>query len=69
MVTPGSDVPSATPEVQGLHPRRLSGRHAEIPQQLRDYAREKGIDEEQAVAAPRLEKSGEFKEAGGEIYS
>jgi phosphomethylpyrimidine synthase len=40
----------------------------EITQQLREYAREKGIDEEQAVAAGLLEKSGEFKESGGEIY-
>ncbi|MHC5011857.1 MAG: phosphomethylpyrimidine synthase ThiC [Planctomycetota bacterium] len=40
----------------------------EITQQLRDYAKQKGLDEEQAVAAGLLEKSGEFRETGGEIY-
>ena len=38
-------------------------------QQLRDFAKEKGLDEDQAVVAGLLEKSGEFKDSGGEIYA
>ena len=41
--------------------------HIEISQQLRDFAKEKGLDAEKAVEAGLLEKSDEFGEAGGEI--
>ncbi len=41
----------------------------EITQQVRDYAKEKGLDTEEAVAAGLTSKSDEFSEAGGEIYS
>ena len=41
----------------------------EITQQIRDFAKEKGLDTEEAVAAGLTSKSDEFKEAGGEIYS
>ena len=41
----------------------------EITQQLRDYAKEKGLDTEEAIAAGLTRKSEEFEEAGGEIYS
>ena len=41
----------------------------EITQQVRDYAKQKGLDEEEAVAVGLTSKSDEFKEAGGEIYS
>jgi hypothetical protein len=35
----------------------------------RDFAKEKGLDTEEAVAAGVTAKSDEFTEAGGEIYS
>ena len=41
----------------------------EITQQLREYARELGLDDEEAVAAGLTQKSEEFREAGGEIYT
>lgn len=41
----------------------------EITQQLREFAKEKGLDTEEAVAAGLTSKSDEFTEAGGEIYS
>lgn len=41
----------------------------EITQQLREFAKEKGLDTEEAVAAGLTGKSSEFTEAGGEIYS
>ena len=40
----------------------------EISQQVRDYAKEKGLDTQEAVEAGLLEKSGEFREGGAEIY-
>jgi len=40
----------------------------EITQQIRDYAAEQGLDDEQAVAAGLKEKAGEFRDAGGEVY-
>ena len=39
----------------------------ELTQQVRDYARQKGIDEQAAVAAGMEEKSLEFRR-GGELY-
>ncbi len=41
----------------------------EITQQVRDYAKEQGLDTEEAIAAGLTSKSKEFEEAGGEIYS
>ena len=41
----------------------------EISQQIRDFAKAKGLDTEEAVAAGLTQKTEEFKEAGGEIYS
>jgi phosphomethylpyrimidine synthase len=41
----------------------------EITQQLREFAKEKGLDTEEAVAAGLTNKSDEFADAGGEIYS
>jgi len=41
----------------------------EITQQIRDFAKQKGLDTEEAVAAGLTTKSEEFTEAGGEIYS
>ena len=41
----------------------------EITQQIRDFAKQKGLDTEEVVAAGLTQKSGEFGEAGGEIYS
>jgi phosphomethylpyrimidine synthase len=41
----------------------------EITQQIRDFAKEKGLDTEEAVAAGLTSKSDEFADAGGEIYS
>ena len=41
----------------------------EITQQLRDFAKDKGLDTEEAIAAGLTSKSDEFSEAGGEIYS
>lgn len=46
-----------------------SGLPVEITQQVREYAREQGLDPEEAVAAGLTKKSEEFQEAGGEIYS
>ncbi len=40
----------------------------EITQQVRDYAKAKGLDTEEAVAAGLREKSSEFKDGGAEIY-
>jgi hypothetical protein len=41
----------------------------EITQQLREFAKQKGLDTEEAVAAGLTQKSDEFADAGGEIYS
>lgn len=41
----------------------------EITQQIRDEAAKQALTEEQAVEAGLSQKSEEFKEAGGEIYS
>lgn len=41
----------------------------EITQQVRDYAAKQGLDAEEAVKAGMEEKSDEFADAGGEIYS
>ena len=41
----------------------------EISQQIREYAKQQGLDSEEAVEAGLLEKSNEFLDAGGEIYS
>jgi phosphomethylpyrimidine synthase len=41
----------------------------EITQQIRDFAKEKGLDTEEAVEAGLTSKSEEFADAGGEIYS
>ena len=41
----------------------------EISQQVREFAKEQGLDSEEAVAAGLTQKRDEFKEAGGEIYS
>ena len=41
----------------------------EITQQLREFAKEKGLDTEEAIEAGLTSKSQEFEEAGGEIYS
>jgi phosphomethylpyrimidine synthase len=41
----------------------------EITQQVREYAERQGLDPEQGVEAGLTQKSEEFKEAGGEIYS
>ena len=41
----------------------------EISQQIRDFAKEKGLDTEEAVEAGLLEPYKAFEEAGGEIYS
>ena len=46
-----------------------AGSPMEITQQIRDFAKEKGLDTEEAVEAGLLEKSNEFLDAGGEIYS
>jgi phosphomethylpyrimidine synthase len=40
----------------------------EITQQLRDYARQKGLDTEEAVAAGLTKKSEEFRASGGALY-
>ena len=39
-----------------------------ITQDVRDYAAQKGLEEEQALAAGMKEKAEEFKKAGGKIY-
>ena len=41
----------------------------EITQQIREYAATHGMDAEQAVETGLAQKSDEFREAGGEIYS
>ena len=41
----------------------------EITQQIREFAKEKGLDTEEAVTAGLTQKTEEFREAGGEIYS
>ena len=41
----------------------------EITQQSSEFAKEKGLDTEEAVAAGLTQKTEEFLEAGGEIYS
>ena len=48
---------------------RPAGSPMEITRQIRDFAKEKGLDTEEAVEAGLLEKSNEFLDAGGEIYS
>ena len=40
-----------------------------ITEDVRQYAREKGVTEEQALELGMAEKSDEFKEAGSEVYS
>ena len=40
----------------------------EITQQVRDYARQKKLDEDNAVEASLAEKAEEFKDKGSEIY-
>lgn len=40
----------------------------EITQQIREYAKERGLSEKDAVRRGLEEKAGEFKEKGGEIY-
>jgi phosphomethylpyrimidine synthase len=39
-----------------------------ITQDVRDYARTKGVQEEQALKLGMQEKSKEFVEAGSEVY-
>ena len=39
-----------------------------ITQDVREYARQKGLDEEQALRAGMDEKAAEFRTAGGAIY-
>jgi phosphomethylpyrimidine synthase len=39
-----------------------------ITQEVRDYANKKGLDEQSALASGMLEKSGEFRDKGSEIY-
>jgi phosphomethylpyrimidine synthase len=39
-----------------------------ITQDVREYARQKGLDAEQALTAGMEEKAQEFKEAGSKIY-
>ena len=41
----------------------------EITRQVREYAEAQGVDPEKAVETGLAEKSDEFREAGGEIYS
>jgi phosphomethylpyrimidine synthase len=41
----------------------------ELTQQLRDYATSHGMDTDEAIAEGMQEKSEQFKQAGGEIYS
>ena len=41
----------------------------EISQRIRNFAKEKGLDTEEAVAAGLTQKSEEFTEACGGIYS
>ena len=41
----------------------------QIAQPLRDFAKQKGLDTEEAIAAGLTKKSDEFTEAGGELYS
>ncbi len=45
------------------------GSAMEITQQIRDFAKEKGLDTEEAIQAGLTKMSDEFQEAGGEIYS
>ncbi|MCP3981727.1 MAG: phosphomethylpyrimidine synthase ThiC [bacterium] len=40
----------------------------EITQQVRDYAREHGLDDESAVATGMKDKAGEFRRSGSELY-
>ena len=39
-----------------------------ITQDVRDYAREHGLDTEEALAAGMEEQAEAFRESGGEIY-
>ena len=39
-----------------------------ITQDVRDYAREKGMEEEKALTEGMQEKAKEFKDGGSEIY-
>jgi phosphomethylpyrimidine synthase len=39
-----------------------------ISQEVREYAKDKGMSEEQALSSGMDAKSQEFKQAGGEIY-
>jgi len=40
----------------------------EITQQIRDYAKEHGLETQEALTAGMREKAGEFEQSGGEIY-
>ena len=40
-----------------------------ITEDVRQYAREKGVTEEDALRLGMAEKSDEFKESGSEVYS
>ncbi|MEE8412488.1 MAG: phosphomethylpyrimidine synthase ThiC, partial [Acidobacteriota bacterium] len=40
----------------------------EITQQIREYAKEKGLETVEAVRSGMSEKSAEFREKGSEIY-
>ena len=40
-----------------------------ITEDVRKFAKEKGLETEEAIAAGMKEKSSEFTEQGGEIYS
>jgi phosphomethylpyrimidine synthase len=39
-----------------------------ITQDVRDYAKEHGVGDEQALAEGMAEKAKEFREQGGEVY-
>ena len=56
---------------QGLRPMSACPPKSamEITQQIRDEAAKQGITAEEAAAVGMTEKSEEFREAGGEIYS
>ena len=40
-----------------------------ITEEVREYARQQGVDAEAALEAGMQEKAKEFSETGGEIYS
>jgi phosphomethylpyrimidine synthase len=41
----------------------------QITQELREYARSKGLSESEAQSSGLTEKSEEFRRSGGELYS